>query len=118
MINITDKTTIYLACGYTDMRKSINGLSELVLKKFELDVFDNSCFVFCNKSKDLIKILLWEDNGFWLLLRRLERNRFKWPTNETDLMKLDFSELEILIKAPALEQKLKRKELFCDSKIN
>lgn len=118
MINVTKKTNIYIVCGSTDMRKSINGLSEIVSNKFDKNFNSDICFVFCNKSKNLIKLLKWDINGFWLILKRLEKGRFKWPDNETNLLEVDFSELEILIKAPGVEQKIKRKELFCDYKNN
>jgi hypothetical protein len=48
---------VYLACGHTDMRKSINGLAAIVEGSFELDPFAESLFVFCNRSRDRIKIL-------------------------------------------------------------
>ena len=56
------------------MRKSINGLSFLVQNSFELDPFEKALFVFCNKQRNRLKILTWDDNGFWLHLKRLERN--------------------------------------------
>jgi transposase len=70
---------VYLACGATDMRKSIDGLSVLVTHAFELDPFSNALFVFCNARRDKLKILYWDHNGFWLFYRRLERGRFRWP---------------------------------------
>jgi transposase len=70
---------VYLACGPTDMRKSIDGLAAIVQHSFELDPFANAWFVFCNKGRDKLKILRWDHNGFWLYYRRLERGRFQWP---------------------------------------
>ena len=70
---------VYLACGNTDMRKSIDGLAALVSQVLELDLFSNSLFVFCNRDRDKLKILVWDHNGFWLYYRRLERGRFRWP---------------------------------------
>ncbi|WP_067929705.1 IS66 family insertion sequence element accessory protein TnpB [Alicyclobacillus shizuokensis] len=70
---------VYLACGSTDMRKSIDGLAALVQESFHLDPFSQAVFVFCNRERDKLKILYWEHNGFWLYYRRLERGRFQWP---------------------------------------
>lgn len=70
---------IYLACGPTDMRKSINGLSALVQVGFDLDPFVGTWFVFCNRGRDKLKLLRWDHNGFWLYYRRLDRGRFEWP---------------------------------------
>lgn len=60
---------VYLACGYTDMRKSIDGLAAMVSFTFKLDVFGDSLFVFCNRARNKIKILYWDTNGFWLVRR-------------------------------------------------
>jgi hypothetical protein len=70
---------VYLARGATDLRKSIDGLCALVSYSFELDPMSASIFVFCNRDRDKLKILYWDNNGFWLLYRRLETGRFRWP---------------------------------------
>lgn len=72
---------MYLACGSTDMRKSIDGLAALIKEGFDLDPFSLPLFVFCNRQRDKLKILYWEHNGFWLYYRRLERGTFRWPTD-------------------------------------
>ena len=79
MINETSLQRVYLACGRTDLRKSIDGLAVLVKEGFELDPFSPCLFVFCNRKRDKIKILHWEHNGFWLHYRRLEKGKFQWP---------------------------------------
>ena len=104
---------VYLACGHTDMRKSINGLSILVQNSFALDPFSESIFVFCNRSRNRLKILEWDGDGFWLYLKRLDNGHFKWPVvygNEST-MKLSSEELNYLLGSPGLEQKLKRCEI-------
>ena len=57
---------IYIVCGYTDMRKAIDGLAAIVQKNFGLDVFSGSLFLFCGKHCDRIKALLWETGLFGL----------------------------------------------------
>ena len=79
MLNEAGIEQVYLACGITDLRKSIDGLAVLVKEEFELDPFSPSLFVFCNRQRDKLKILQWEVNGFWLFYRRLERGKFQWP---------------------------------------
>lgn len=79
MLNHTGYEKVYLACGSTDMRKSINGLAAIVQEGFALDPFSSCLFVFCNKSRDKLKILQWDTNGFWLHYRRLEKGKFNWP---------------------------------------
>ena len=73
MLNLENENEIYLACGYTDMRKSINGLCEIVQSEFNLAPFVTAYFVFCNRQKNWLKILTWEENGFWLHFKRLEQ---------------------------------------------
>lgn len=104
---------IYLCCGFTDMRKSINGLMTLVKDSFSLDPFADALFVFCNKSRDRIKLLEWDGDGFWLYFKRLERGHFRWPKEgDASTMVLDSKELNCLIDGARLEKKLKREEVF------
>uniref|UniRef100_UPI000A7CD35B IS66 family insertion sequence element accessory protein TnpB n=1 Tax=Clostridium sp. NkU-1 TaxID=1095009 RepID=UPI000A7CD35B len=65
--DISKAEHIYLACGYMDMRKSIDGLSAIVQQNFRLDPFSNSLFLFCGRKCNRIKALFWEGDGFVLL---------------------------------------------------
>ena len=104
---------VYICCGLTDMRKSINGLSILVQADFSLDPFSDALFVFCNKQKNRIKILEWDGDGFWLYLKRLERGHFRWPSNgSASVMALTARELSYLIEGAKLEKKLKGQEVI------
>jgi transposase len=97
---------VYLACGSTDLRKSIDGLAVLVKEGFNLDPFSLCLFVFCNRQRDKLKILQWEHNGFWLYYRRLERGRFQWPTEaNAPAMKIGRCELRWLLDGLPLEQR-------------
>jgi len=103
---------VYLACGATDMRKSINGLSAIVEAGFKLNPFEAGVFVFCNRNRDRVKILEWGGDGFWLYFKRLERGRFRWPNaDESQTMLLSSEELELLLGSPRIVQKLKRQEV-------
>lgn len=75
--DITIAREIYLACGYTDMRKSIDGLAAVVEQQFNLNPFQPALFLFCGKRCDRLKALLWEGDGFVLLYKRLESGRFQ-----------------------------------------
>ena len=74
--DITACRQIYIACGYTDMRKSIDGLVALVQNHFEMDPFESARFLFCGRRCDQIKALFWEGDGFLLLCKRLENEKF------------------------------------------
>ena len=60
MLNdFTGADQVYIACGYTDLRKGIDGLARLVQQQFELDPFTNTLFLFCGRRRDRIKGLYW-----------------------------------------------------------
>jgi len=81
MLSHAGADRIYLACGPTDMRKSIDSLTALVTHAFNEDPFSDTWFVFCNRGRDKLKVLRWDHNGFWLYYRRLEKGRFDWPAS-------------------------------------
>ena len=111
MLNLAGKR-VFLACGKTDMRKNINGLAAIVEGSFKLDPFNGSLFVFCNRKRDRLKILVWDGDGFWLYFKRLEKGRFRWPVpGEEDTMVLSGEELNILLGGARVELKLKRNEV-------
>ena len=104
---------VYLACGPTDMRKSINGLTARVAGSFGLDPFDNAYFVFCNRNRDRVKILEFDGDGFWLHFKRLEKGHFRWPTDDKEsTMTLTCEELTIMLSGTRIELKLKRNEVM------
>ena len=106
MLNDPGAERIYLACGATDMRKSIDGLAALVQLAFDLDLFVGSWFVFCNRDRDNLKLLRWEHNGFWLYYRRLERGRFEWPkASDGRTCVISRRQLQWLLDGLPLEQK-------------
>ena len=67
---------VFLACGHTDMRKSIDGLAAIVQQNFKLDPFSKDVFMFCGRRKDRIKALFWDGDGFSLLYKRLDNGKF------------------------------------------
>ena len=111
---LEDGKNVYLACGATDLRKNIDALSALVQSNFNLDPYSDTLFVFCNRRRDIIKILEWDGDGFWLHMKKIEQGRFNWPDSvgQTATMDLTRRELETLISSTRLRSKLKRRETF------
>jgi len=86
----------------------------LVQQAFGLDPFADAMYVFCNRARDRLKILEWDEDGFCLYFKRLERGRFRnWPAaDETGTMTITSEELSCLIDGARLEKKLRRSEVF------
>lgn len=95
---------MYLVTGYTDMRKSIDGLAAIVQGKLSLDAYSQSLFLFCGKRRDRLKGLFWEGDGFLLLYKRLENGSFRWPRSETEARLLTAQEVRWLLEGLELEQ--------------
>ncbi|MGY6121892.1 IS66 family insertion sequence element accessory protein TnpB (plasmid) [Paraburkholderia strydomiana] len=86
MFRLDDELKVYVHRDAVDFRKSINGLAAIVEQSMKLDPFARAVYVFGNQRRDRIKMLLWDRNGFWLLMKRLEQDRFVWPRKEAVLM--------------------------------
>jgi transposase len=105
MLNdFTGAEHIYIACGYTDLRKSIDGLALMVQKNYDLDPYGNSLFLFCGKRNDRIKVLYWEGDGFVLLYKRLERGKFQWPRTKEQALAVSTQQFRWLMEGLAIEQ--------------
>ena len=96
MLKELTAANIYIVCGHTDMRKSIDGLAAIVKQQFDLDLFSDSLFLFCGRRRDRLKALLWEGDGFLLFYKRLENGRFNWPRSEQEVRNLTWEYIEYL----------------------
>lgn len=88
---------VFVKPGITDMRKQINGLSMIVSEELGQDPFEGHLYLFCNKSRRLLKIIYWDRNGFCLWLKRLEKDKFPWPSNQTEAMEIDREQFGFLL---------------------
>lgn len=79
MLDLAGGTTVSLACGATDLRKSYHGPAAIIKLKFKLDPYSRCMFAFCNRRRTSIKILQWDGSGFWILMKRLDKDSFHWP---------------------------------------
>ena len=79
------------------MRKSINGLSALVQYEMKKNPFAQGYYVFCSRSRKLLKILYWDRTGFALWYKRLEAERFPWPKDRESVAAITVDELEGLL---------------------
>ena len=89
---------VYLATGYTDLRRGIDGLASIIKYEFRLDPFDRgTLFLFCGKRTDRIKGLLWEGDGFLLLYKRLGTGAFSWPRSANEAMEITHDQYRLLM---------------------
>lgn len=102
--DFTGAERIYIACGYTDLRRGIDGLAGLVQQQFRLDPFTNTLFLFCGRRRDRIKALYWEGNGFLLLYKRLEQGVYQWPRSEGEARELTPQQYRWLMEGLQVDQ--------------
>lgn len=89
---------IYAIPGFTDMRKQITGLSSVLYDLCDIDLMEPNIFIFCGKSKKILKILYWDRNGFCLWQKKLGKDKFPWPVSKSDIQIIDLEKLHLLLK--------------------
>jgi len=104
MLKELSADNIYIVCGHTDMRKSIDGLAAIVQQQYKLDLFSSSAFLFCGRRRDRLKVLLWEADGFILLYKRLEDGKFNWPRSEQEVRNLTREQYIWLMQGLSVDQ--------------
>jgi len=113
MIQWPEDVKVYLHREPVDFRKAINGLSVMVQEQMALSPFERALFVFCNKRRTQIKVLYWDETGFALWQKRLERDKFKWPRKcSDDTIVLDHEQWCWLLRGFDIAQLKPHKTLF------
>ena len=107
IINADEVKNIYVSTHFVDMRKSIDGLTLIVHSQFQMNVLDHSLFIFTNRSRNRIKILYYESNGFWLFIKRLEHG-----SQESLTRAITSRQLSWLLEGLEYDEKLKEKQLL------
>ena len=97
MIRPGPGTRIWLACGFTDMRRGFDGLAALVQQRLGADPFSGHLFIFRGRRGDRVKLLWWDGDGMCLLAKRLERGRFVWPQAADGSVHLSAAQLSMLL---------------------
>ena len=92
---------IFIATGYTDLRRGIDGLASTIKFQFDLDPFQKHIlFLFCGKRTDRIKGLVWEGDGF-----------FSWPRTKEEAMEITPEQFQMLMQGLSIVAKYPIKEL-------
>lgn len=103
--DISRVENIYLVCGYTDLRKSIDGLCAVVEEVVKQDPKSNALFLFCGRQCDRFKALLWEGDGYVLIYKRLDAaGRYRWPRSSREAKSLTWQQFDWLMSGIDIEQ--------------
>jgi len=114
VLSLSGRQAIYACTTPVDFRKQHDGLVALVRDHLATDPFDGSIVVFFNKRRDRIKLLLWDQNGFWLLYKRLESGTYeRLRSSDSQRLVLTRAELSMLLDGIALGKGKKRRH-FAD----
>ena len=89
---------IYIAAGFTDLRRGIDGLASIVKFNFRLNPYEKDIpFLFCGRRSDRRKGLVWEGDGFLLLYKRLELGGFSWPRTKEEALEITPEQYQALM---------------------
>ncbi len=88
-------TRVYVATGATDMRKGYEGLYGLVRDGLRCEPRSGHVFLFCNRQRNRVKVLVWDGSGLWICAKRLEKGRFHWPEAKAGENKVVLSQEEL-----------------------
>jgi len=112
MIQVTAHMRILVAVDPVDFRKGIDGLAAVCRQKLQSDPFSGAIFVFVNKSRQALRLLVYDGQGYWLCHKRLSHGRFKWSfrSRGSQIQRIAAYELQMLLwnadplKMPAVEE--------------
>ena len=105
MINVDKIQKIYIAVGYSDLRRGIDGFASLIQNTFHINPQTNALFIFCGRRSDRIKALYWDNDGYILLYKRLEGGQYRWPRTAEELKELTPQQFRWLMEGLSIYQK-------------
>ncbi len=111
---------VFVFTGVTDMRKSFNGLSGLVAKHFDVELLSGHLFLFFNRRRDSVKLLLWDQDGLVIGYKRLEAGSFQVSAlGETESsLEIDSTQLSLLLSGIDLSSAKRRKRFQTTRKLS
>lgn len=109
MLSFSSRRRYFLYRGATDMRKGFNGLSGLVRQYIDHELLSGDAFIFMNKRRDRIKILVWDRTGFVVWYKVLEQGTFELPAAENDTLEMSWTNLQLLVEGIEIKSVKRRK---------
>lgn len=106
MLHLSASCNYYLYSGHTDMRKGFDSLSGIVKSQMSMDALSGSVFIFMNRRRTHIKLLLWEGDGFAIYYKRLEKGTYELPADPINLsaMSIDARQLQFILQGVSLKK--------------
>jgi transposase len=108
MLSLPSSTLIWLATRPTDLRKSFDSLAELVRQQLLNDPLSGQLFVFRNKRADRLKLLYWDEDGFVIVYKRLEKGTFRFPQADSASLQIRAADLHMLLDGVEFESVKRR----------
>jgi transposase len=94
MLQISPSTRIFICLQLIDFRKGIDGLASVCRNLLDQDPFQGTVFVFRNRSRTAIRLLMYDGQRFWLCAKRLSKGTFRWWPNDSSI---DVRQLQTLL---------------------
>ena len=109
MLTLPPGTQVFVATSSVDGRKGINGLSALVRTQFSEDPLSGQMFVFFSRRADRVRVLYWDRDGYVMIIKRLEKGRFRVPwQSATGHVVLEAAELLLVLEGIDLKNATRR----------
>ena len=114
MFSLSERHQYYLYEASTDMRKGFDGLSGLVRNELDKNPLSGDVYIFINRGRNRMKLLVWEEGGFVLYYKRLERGRFEYPSTKGDNKSavISWQQLMLIVKGIDLKSVKRRKRFL------
>lgn len=102
--DLSDAQHIFIVTGYTDMRKGIDGLLNVITTLIDLTTVEDAVFLYCGRRRDRYKALYWDGDGFMMLYKRLESGRLQWPKSQQAVQQLTEQQIKWLLEGLSIDQ--------------
>jgi transposase len=113
MLHLSTACTYYLYAGHADMRKGFDGLCGIIKSHMAGDALSGSVFIFINRRRTQVKLLLWEGDGFSIYYKRLEKGTYELPviSGSSPSVALDARQLQFILQGVSLKKIVYRPRL-------
>lgn len=118
VFGLSGQARMFLYAGPADMRKGFDGLSGLVINKLKQNPLSGDIFIFINRSRTLIKLLVWDQTGFAIWHKRLEQGTFEMPLLDSNSSSVEINRQKLMLILEGISLKnIHVRKRFSDEKI-